>query len=170
MAQKKLGGGRNRGKKQGGGRTRNVTVQGGGRNWLKKVGRREKLAQKVGRREIYPPFPPPKKPASLTLVQKVSSVQTRIHFRCDVQHCPEICLRTPATLLFDLKNWPLHFILTCGHYVKASQPILYTSNILACFKDTATESSIIFNSFSVDIEKGQVSKKNFSIMIECTKK
>ena len=59
MAQKKLGGGRNRGKKKGGERKRNVTVEGGGRNWLKKVGRREKFAQKVGRREISPPVPPP---------------------------------------------------------------------------------------------------------------
>ena len=38
MAQKKLGGGRNRGKKQGGGRKWEVNVQGGGRNWLRKQG------------------------------------------------------------------------------------------------------------------------------------
>ena len=36
MAQKKLGGGRNRGKKLGGGRKCEINVKGGGRNWLRK--------------------------------------------------------------------------------------------------------------------------------------
>ena len=36
MAQKELGGGRNRGKKYGRGRKCEVNVSGGGRNWLKK--------------------------------------------------------------------------------------------------------------------------------------
>ena len=49
MAQKKLGGGRNRGKSR----------EGGEEMWGKRLGRREKLAQKVGRREIYFPVPPP---------------------------------------------------------------------------------------------------------------
>ena len=59
MAQKKLGGGRNRGKSSEEGEkeklgVRRIELDGPGR-----VGRREKLAQKVGRREIYSPVPPP---------------------------------------------------------------------------------------------------------------
>ena len=102
-------------------------------------------------------------PASLTLDGlEVRSVRTQINFPCGVKECPEICVRSQAP---KKKKCCLHFVLTGGHYVKASQPILYRSNILASFKDTAAESAMIFNSFSIDITKGQVSKMKFSIMI-----
>ena len=60
MAQKKLGGGRNRGGGEVGRREKNKSKRLGRREKLaQKVGRREKMAQKVGRREIYPLFHPP---------------------------------------------------------------------------------------------------------------
>ena len=59
VAQKKVGGGRNRGQKQGGGRKCEVNVQRGGRNQLKKQGGETNWLRKQGEGRFTPLFLPP---------------------------------------------------------------------------------------------------------------